>query len=125
MIIGERKLSAILRVMKLDDADDRAEVEYDDFAAQEYLRFARETVRAAYAAREKVGEMDRGAYYDTTTYAIRTAIDPRVVRDVLSSGDGKSMASYGSFGGYSTIGRVEAGPESGTVLVESVYHIGD
>ena len=36
------------------------------------------------------------------------------------------MASYGSFGGYSTIGRVKADPEvPGAVLVESVYHIGD
>jgi hypothetical protein len=70
--------------------------------------------------------VDRGAYYDTTTYRVRLpkGITASQYRSVIAKGDGQSMASYGSFGGYSTIGNV-TDQGDGTALVTSVYHIGD
>jgi hypothetical protein len=104
-------------------------VDADEADADAYADYVRSAVKAAYATRTQVGETDRGAWYDTTTYQF--SVDPAFgltanrVRDVLAAGDGQSMYSYGKFGGYSTIGTVHPTETPGTFTVESVYHIGD
>jgi hypothetical protein len=122
--IDEMRDVDALRAAVIDDLEDDAEAEYDDYAASEFLSFAREQVRAAYAQRTPVAT-ERGAYYDITKYRITTPFPPVLVRSILAAGDGQSMASYGSFGGYSTIGSVSADAYPNAVIVESVYHIGD
>ena len=107
--------------------DDAAADEYDDFKAEQYDAHVASAVRTAYAARTKHGETERGSYYETSKYIFTVesvVVDEQAVRRVLAAGDGQSMASYGSFSNYSTVGRVEAiAPD--TFVVESVYHIGD
>lgn len=83
-------------------------------------------VLASWRDRVAVGDMDRGAYYDTTTYrvALPPGVSANAYRTVIARGDGRSMYAYGSFGGYSTIGNVTDNGD-GTANVQSVYHIGD
>jgi len=101
--------------------------EQDATAADAYAAHVASIVRAAYAARTPVGETERSAYYDVTRYAFDVpslALDANAVRSILAARDGQSMASYGSFGGYSTVGRVTQETPV-RFVVESVYHIGD
>lgn len=124
--LGARSaLEAQVVLDRIVDREDEAEVAYDDFTTAEYGAFIASIVRAAYASRVKVGEMERGAYYDTTRWSMKASgVTAKQVRDVLAHRDGQSMASYGSFGGYSTIGNVTpVGTDE--FIVESVYHIGD
>lgn len=115
----ERAAAALVR-FPIDD---------DESNADAYAAFVRAAVKSAYAARTGSATVERGSYYDTTVYTFHIdpafGLDANGIRDVLAAGDGQSMASYGSFGGYSTIGWVKATETPGTFTVESVYHIGD
>lgn len=108
-----------------------AEIADDIENAAAYQSHVDAAIREAWAGdnRVRVGETERSAFYDTTRYLIR--IDPALdvdesrVRKALAAGDGRKMASYGTFGGYATIGRVTFDGEPGAFIVESVYHVGD
>jgi len=116
----------VIEIEQDREYEDWCSDQYDEFTAGAYDAFIAEIVRAAYAKRVQVGEVDRGAYYDITTYTlVASGVTVEQVRKVLSAGDGQAMASFGIFGGYSTIGRVQQMVDSGTFVVESVYHIGD
>lgn len=82
-------------------------------------------VREAWRNRVAIST-DQSAWYDTTLYQMLLPAGESAshVRHILAGGDGLTMASYGKFGGYSTIGRVTDNGD-GTLNVESVYHIGD
>lgn len=112
----------------MPDEDDR-EAQYDDWAAEQYEARYDEAIVAAWKSAER-GEVDRGAYYDTTPLTMRVPleVDALAVRNALNrtvfARIGETMYAYGSAGGYSTLGRVKD-VEPGVVVAESVYHIGD
>lgn len=83
-------------------------------------------IRAAWAARVPVADVERGSFYDVTTFVVvaPAGVTASQFRSVISRGDGQSMYSFGTFGGYSTIGSV-VDNGNGTFNVQSVYHIGD
>jgi hypothetical protein len=87
--------------------------------------FTRHAIGTAWTESVEV-RVEGSAFYDTTVYRVvlPDGVSASHLRSVLAKGDGQKMASYGSFGGYSTIGNaVDQG--DGTALVESVYHVGD